>query len=316
MNSADDQLVQTAPLGPNGSSGSVMAGAPSAQQAQGTRKGWLYAVLALAFLFVLMPYLFWQATWFGKPLNDDQMARAFSDADHPRESQHALSQLADRMLSPDPAVRASAHKWYPKVIEMSQSSDSEIRLTAAWVMQQDNAVPEFHTALTRLLADNNTMVARNAALALVRFDDPAGHDVVVSMLKPAPLVASASGKLVERAGPGDSVTAGNLLGRIEAGAASLDVRATAPGKFAQWDVADGAAVNENEVVASINPSPDMVWEALRALYIIGTPADEFVVEPYTHSEKGMPPQTAQQATQTLDAIKSRASASQDHPPGN
>lgn len=311
MNSADDQPAQSAPLGSNGANPAAIAGAPPAQR--GMRKAWLYAVLILAFLFVLMPYLFWQATWFGKPLNDDQMDRAFSDTDHPRESQHALSQLADRMLSPDPAVRASARKWYPKVLDMSQSSDDEIRLTAAWVMQQDNTVPEFHAALTRLLADNNSMVARNAALALVRFDDPAGHGVIVSMLKPAPLVASASGKLVERAGHGDSVTAGNLLGRIESGAASLDVRAPAPGKFAQWTVADGATVNEDEVVASINPSPDMVWEALRALYIIGTPADEAVVEPYTHAEKGMPPQTAQQATQTLDAIKSRASASQNQP---
>jgi hypothetical protein len=316
MNSVDDQSPQSSPLGSNGANASTASGAPPAQPSKGMRKGWLYAVLALAFLFVLMPYLFWQATWFGKPLNDDQMARAFSDTDHPRESQHALSQLADRMLSPEANVRASARKWYPKVIEMSQSPDEEIRLTAAWVMQQDNTVPEFHTALTHLLADNNTMVARNAALALVRFDDPAGHDVIVSMLKPAPLVASAGGKLVERASPGDAVTAGNLLGKVESDGASLDVRATVPGKFAGWNVAEGSLVSENEVVASINPSPEMVWEALRALYIIGTPADEAVVEPYTHGEKGMPPQTAQQATQTLDAIKSRASASQNRPPAH
>jgi hypothetical protein len=314
MNSPDDQPTQNAQVGSNGAHAAAVAGAPPVTQSRGMSKGWLYAVLVLAFLFVLMPYLFWQATWFGKPLNDDQMARAFADNDHPRESQHALSQLADRMLSPDPNIRASARKWYPKVIEMSQSPDDEIRLTAAWVMQQDNTVPEFHAALTHLLADNNTMVARNAALALVRFDDPAGHDMIVSMLKPAPLVASASGKLIERAGPGDSVTAGNLLGKIESDGASLDVRATVPGKFAGWSVAEGSLVNENEVVGSINPSPEMVWEALRALYIIGTPGDESVVEPYTHGEKGMPPQTAQQATQTLDAIKSRASASQNRAP--
>jgi hypothetical protein len=307
MNSADDQPVQSAPLGSNGANAAAIAAAPPAR---GMRKGWLYAVLVLAFLFVLMPYLFWQATWFGKPLNDEQMGRAFSDADRPREAQHALSQLADRMLSPDPAVRASARRWYPDVIQMSQNPDDEIRLTAAWVMQQDNTDPEFHTALTRLLADSNTMVARNAALALVRFGDPAGHDVIVSMLKPAPLVASASGKVVERAGPNDSVTAGALLGKVESGEASLDIRATVPGRFAQWTLPDSSAVNAGQVIASVNPSPDMVWEALRALYIIGTPGDESAIEPYTHSEKGMPPQTAQQAIQTLAAIKDRTSASQ------
>lgn len=273
----------------------------------GMPKRWLYAILVLAFLFVLMPYLFWQATWFGKPLNDEQMGRAFSDVDHPREVQHALSQLADRMLSPDPAMRVSAKQWYPRVLDVSSSPDDELRLTSAWVMQQDNTVPEFHATLARLLADNNPMVARNAALALVRFNDPAGHDLVVSMLQPAPLTAPAAGKLVERASVGDSVTANTLIGKIEDGSSlSLDVRAPAPGKLAPWSVSDGANVSVGQPIGAVNPSPDMVWEALRALYIIGTPQDARAIEPYTQGGKGMPPQTAQQASQTLEAIKSRA----------
>ena len=52
------------------------------------KKRWLYLILAVMFLFVLMPYLIWQATWFGKPLNDKQMADAFADTDHPRNAQH------------------------------------------------------------------------------------------------------------------------------------------------------------------------------------------------------------------------------------
>ena len=49
---------------------------------------WLYVVLGLAFLFVLMPYLLWQETWFGRPLNDAQMAKAFTNYVRPREAQH------------------------------------------------------------------------------------------------------------------------------------------------------------------------------------------------------------------------------------
>ena len=37
---------------------------------------WTYGVIALALLFVLMPFLFWNATWFGRPLTDDQLAKA------------------------------------------------------------------------------------------------------------------------------------------------------------------------------------------------------------------------------------------------
>ena len=109
----------------------------------GISKKWLYGILILAFLFVLMPYLLWQATWFGRPLDDAGIASAFADKDRPREAQHALSQIADRMLSADPNARASARKWYPQVVAMAASPSDELRLTAAWVMQQDNSVPDF-----------------------------------------------------------------------------------------------------------------------------------------------------------------------------
>src|SRR5579864_1166292 len=137
----------------------------------GMKKRWLYLILAVMFLFVLMPYLIWQATWFGKPLNDKQMADAFADTDHPRNAQHALSQVADRMENPDPAVRVTAKPWYPQAITAASSSESALRSTAAWVMGKDPSVPEFHEALKKLLVDSDPMVQRNAALSLVRFGD-------------------------------------------------------------------------------------------------------------------------------------------------
>src|SRR5713101_9718348 len=82
----------------------------------GLPRRWLLGILILAFLFVLMPFLFWRATWFGQPLTDEGLTRNLADAQHPRKAQHALSQLADRILSRDPAVRSSARRWYPNVI--------------------------------------------------------------------------------------------------------------------------------------------------------------------------------------------------------
>jgi biotin carboxyl carrier protein len=277
--------------------------------AKGMAKRWLFAILILTFLFVLMPYLFWQATWFGRPLDDGQMAKAFADTKHPREAQHALSQVADRILSANAATRDSARNWYPQVVSMSSSPDEALRTTAAWVMGQDATVPEFHTRLLSMLADANPMVQRNAALSLVRFGDPSGHDLISAMLKPYTMPAPAAGKFDERLKPGDSVNPGTLVGRIEGpGGSSTEVRTNVPGTLVGWIVPDGTKVAAGQSVAQLDPSSEVVWEALRALYLIGTTQDEAAIAPFARGVSGMPPNVAQQATLTLTAIRNRAGA--------
>jgi hypothetical protein len=49
----------------------------------------------------------------------------------------------------------------------------------------------------------------------------------------------------------------------------------------------------------------MVWEALRALYLIGTAEDLPEVEPYARGINGMSPQIPQQAQATAKAIRAR-----------
>ncbi len=274
-------------------------------------KRWLFAILILTFLFVLMPYLFWQATWFGRPLDDGQMAKAFADTKHPREAQHALSQVADRILSANATTRDSARNWYPQVVNLSSSSDEALRTTAAWVMGQDATSAEFHARLVAMLADANPMVQRNAALSLVRFGDPSGHDVISAMLKPYTMPAPAAGKLDERLKPGDSVNPGTLVGRIEGpDGASTEVRTNVPGTLVGWTVADGTAVVAGQPVAQLDPSSEVVWEALRALYFIGNTPDEAAVVPFARGVPNMPPNVSQQATLTLIAIRNRAGATQ------
>jgi biotin carboxyl carrier protein len=270
----------------------------------GMKQRWLIIILALTFLFVLMPFLFWQATWFGRPLNDEQLERALADREHPREIQHALSQVADRVLSPNPVTRDSARRFFPEVTRIAHDGGDELRLTAAWVMGQDNSVPEFHQELAALLRDPNPMVRRNAALSLVRFGDVSGRDEIRSILEPYALAAPRAGKLTERLKPGDAINAGTLLGSIDSDHEKYELRSQVPGTIDRWLV-DNGTVSAGQPIARVQPSTAEVWEALRALYLIGERQDIPAIERFASAASGMPPNVRQQAETTAQAIHSR-----------
>ena len=266
---------------------------------------WAYGVLILSLLFVLMPFLFWRATWFGRPLSNAQLADYLRPASNPHDIQHALSQVADRIIAGDASVKS----FYPHVIALAANPHPEIRAMAAWTMGQDNHSAEFHSALAPMLADSDVNVRRNAALALVRFHDSAGHDVIVNMLRPTTINAPCAGTLRSRIKPGESINPGDLIARIEFihidFTQKVDVRSEIPGTFNRWLANDGAAVSAGQPVANLLPSDDEVWESLRALYLIGTPADLEAIAPYARGLDGVSPKIAEQARQTMHQIRSR-----------
>jgi biotin carboxyl carrier protein len=262
----------------------------------------MFAILILAFLFVLMPFLFWNATWFGRPLTDAQLAQALTDHSHPSEIQHALAQIESRIEAGDPSVR----RWYPQVVALASDPTDEIRVTDAWVMGQDNKSAEFHGALARLLADSNPMVQRNAALSLVRFGGDSGHAQIMAMLRPYAMPAPFAGNLETRLKPGDAVNPGTLLAHIESEGQGREVRANVPGTIANWLAPNGSMVSSGQPIVSLAPSESMVWEALRALYLVGHAEDLPDIDRYTHGVDGMSSQIAQQAQATVQAIRSRA----------
>ncbi len=265
---------------------------------------WSYAILILAFLFVLMPFLFWRQTWFGEPLTDDELVKNFADVQHPRKIQHALVQVEKRISEGDP----SASRWYPQVLEQAASEIHELRMTAAWVMGQDNKVPEFHRALLRLVKDAHPMVRRNAGLALVRFGDATGHHEVVALLQPFEMPATESGALDHRLQPGDTVNPGTLIGRIHSGSGEVEVRAEVPGTLERWLIAEGAAVEAGQGIATIAPDHASIWEALRALVLIGRAEDLPAVERYSNRFANIPEAIQQQARETARAIRERTVA--------
>jgi hypothetical protein len=271
----------------------------------GIAKKWLIAILVLTFAFVLMPFLLWYMTTFTRPLTDADLASYFRDSAHPRRAQHALSQIADRIMSPNPALRESAKAWYPEVIRFSGEGSDELRVTAAWVMGQDNTSPEFHAALLKQLADANPMVQRNAALSLVRFADPAGRALIAAMLATYTVVAPRSGVLSIRLKPGDVINPGTLLAHIIVGGDKTEVRSEVPGAIERWIPADNAEVKNGDPLLLVDPSPEMVWESLRALYLVGQKDDLPAVDRYARAVQGMPPQVHQQAVLTERAISAR-----------
>lgn len=262
---------------------------------------WTYAILITAFLFVLMPFLFWNMTWFGRPMTDAQIAKALADRAHPRETQHALSQIESFMESGDPSVR----RWYPQLLSLAANPVDEIRVTDAWVMGQDTTSPDLHDALVKLLADSNPMVQRNAALSLVRFKDDSGHPQLLAMLRPYEMPSPFAGTLDTRLKPGDVVNPGTLVAHLNSNGEKREVRDRVPGTLDRWLVADKSSVAAGQPILSLAPSDNMVWESLRALYLVGRPEDLPDVDRFLRSPS---PQISQQATATSRAIRSRSSS--------
>src|SRR5438552_19175686 len=78
-----------------------------------------------AWLIVLMPFLFWWNTWFGRRLPDKQITVYLQDEKHPRHIQHALIQLGERMGRHD----ATAARWYPASIRLASHPVAQVRNT-------------------------------------------------------------------------------------------------------------------------------------------------------------------------------------------
>ncbi len=257
----------------------------------------------VAWAIVLLPFLFWHSTWFGRQLTDRELDQYIHDQQKPRHIQHALVQLGERMVRHD----AGAARWYPDAVRLSTSPVEEIRNTDAWIMGQDNTRPEFHQALLAMLHDRSPMVRGNAALSLVRFGDPSGRPQLVEMLQPAKVAAPQAGRVTDLAKIGEAIRQNGTIAKLEANGSTLEVRSPIAGRVRSFAVARNAQVQAGSELATIDPAPEQVWEALRALYLVGQKEDLAAVQAYEKGLPNMPDKVREQAVLTEKAILQRES---------
>ncbi|HEX8141868.1 MAG TPA: hypothetical protein VF553_04675 [Pyrinomonadaceae bacterium] len=275
---------------------------PAPGLVQRRRSSW--PLILLAALFIVVPFLTWYGTWFGRHLSDAEIDEYLSDEKKPRRIQHALSQIEERMAKGD----ASAKHWYPQILSLSGNGVAEFRKTAAYLMGYDNNSEEFHTALIRLLSDSQPSVRRQAALSLVKFRDGHGLPELRAMLQPYAITAAGEGTVGSLLSPGTNVREGTLMARMEqtGGGASHEVRSPLPGRVLDVATREGARVAAGDMLFRIAPDGQTVWEALRALYLIGEREDLPAVERYANGTEATSDQIKQQAAQTAKAIRSRS----------
>ena len=260
-------------------------------------------MITLVVLFVLVPFLFWRDTWFGRALTDEEMGQYLADQDKPRHIQHALVQMGERINRGDP----TAKRWYPQLLQLTGNPHPEIRVTLAWVLGADHRAEEFHRALLPLLQDAEPMVRRNAALSLVRFGDASGREEFLAMLRPYAVRAPADGTLSYRLPQGNAAERGTLLARLETSQGTLEVSSPVPGTVEKWLAEEQSRVAAEQEILVLMPGSEQVWEAMRALYLVGRAEDLPEVERYARGAvSDLADEVRQQASLTAAEIRRRA----------
>jgi biotin carboxyl carrier protein len=259
---------------------------------------WLVVVAAL---FIIVPFLTWYGTWFGRALSDEKIAEYLADEKNPRHIQHALTQIESRMEKGDQGVK----KFYPAIASLTKSPTAEVRKTAAWVMGQDNASDDFHRAIISLLNDSDPLVRRNAALQLVRFGDAAGRPELRAMLQPFEAKSPMAGTLVSLLPQGSRIRSGSLIGRIRDSSGNVqEFRAPVSGTISPPAVTkEGDQVALNQTIVWLNPDSVTITEALRALSYVGSKEDLSLIQQSMQLDGSA--EIAQQAAATAKVIESR-----------
>ena len=277
--------------------------ARTVEDADAPRRRSPWPLIVVAALFIIVPFFTWYGTWFGRSLSDADIEKYLNDERSPRHVQAALTQIEERMEKNDAGVK----RWYPRIVALAFSPVAELRKTAAWVMGNDNKSEEFHQTLVLLLEDSEPVVRRNAAVQLARFNDARGRSELRAILQPFTVNAPVAGTINSTLRVGSRILEGTMICRLkQQDGLTREVRSPLPGKIGDVRIATGAQVAAGDALLTIAPDESFVYEALRALFLVGEREDLTDVMRYAQGVEGMPEQIKQQAAQTAKAIQSRS----------
>jgi pyruvate/2-oxoglutarate dehydrogenase complex dihydrolipoamide acyltransferase (E2) component len=91
---------------------------------------------------------------------------------------------------------------------------------------------------------------------------------------------------------------------------TIEIHAPEAGRVETISIADGGTIEANGELMTLAPSTEQVWEALRALYIVGQPDDIPYVQRYTRPTVAVPDRIQKQAASTIEAIRERVGNTQ------
>ncbi len=281
--------------------------AHAARDKQRIRRKTPWPLIVVAALFVIVPFLTWYGTWFGRELSDEKIDQYFSERDNPRRIQHALSQIGERIEE----RKGGTERWYPQVIDASRNEIPDVRMTAAWVMGLEHGREDFHQALLGLIEDSEPIVRRNAALALVRFGDERCRRELLLMLRPFPVTSSSDGRALAVLSEGTHVKRGMMLTRIRIEEErSEEVRAPLPGKIIKTSIKEGDEVRKGAQLFLLAPDSEHVRDALVGLYYFGKAEDLPEIERFAEGVEGMPDKLKSHARETAEAVRRRMTKTQ------
>jgi hypothetical protein len=287
----------------NGGAPAGAAAATSPPDAPAVRRKTPWPLAVVAVLFVVVPFLTWYWTWFGRSLSDAEIERYLSEG-NARHTQHALSRVAEKIEKGE----ADAGRWNRQVVGLASNPSPDVRMTAAWVMGVEHRSDEFRAALARLLEDREPIVRRNAALALVRFGDARCRPELLAMLRPMTITAPSEGKAQTALTAGTSVKRESLLVRYNIKPNLVfEVRSPVPGRVEKAFVKEGDVWGVGAELFVIAPDAEQVGDALLGLAYFGTAEELPEVERYARGAEGMPEEMKTKAARTAEAIRRRVS---------
>ncbi|HLY60318.1 MAG TPA: HEAT repeat domain-containing protein [Terriglobia bacterium] len=276
---------------------------PSRTTASGERRLSGAIMLGVPIALILVTFLFWYQTWFGRRLSNSELRQYLQDTSIPHKTQHALTQVATEILRHNQAVVGV----YPQVVALAGNKEAGLRSMAAWVMGQDNTSAEFHQALLKLVSDADPMVRWNAALALARFGDAAGDTQLRQMLVPYELRSPYAGTVTFSVKATDSVKSQSVVARVEGqGPEPEEIRSPLSGQVVRLPPSNGTTVAAGDLVAVISPDDQQLWEALQALYLVGSSDDLETIDHLARPTAGTSSRVREQAALTEKAIRKRA----------